>query len=138
MHLCAGRHAAADGAGVLQDDLLYVLVGADLATLLHGGGGERPADRAHAAAGIAPGADRAVDLAHVVVQQHIGRAGRVGSEGGADERTAGQVALHHVGLAIFVEEDRKSVVWGKSVSGRVTLGGRRILNKKTTNKTPKK
>src|SRR3546814_17956573 len=27
-------------------------------------------------------------------------------------------------------EDRKSVVWGKSVSGRVNLGGRRTLKKK--------
>src|SRR3546814_18976421 len=29
--------------------------------------------------------------------------------------------------------DRKSVVWGKSVSVRVDLGGRRIINKKITN-----
>src|SRR3546814_15275227 len=28
--------------------------------------------------------------------------------------------------------DRKSVVWGKSVSVRVDLGGRRIITKKTT------
>src|SRR3546814_17922117 len=27
-------------------------------------------------------------------------------------------------------QDRKSVVWGKSVSGRVDLGGRRIIKKK--------
>src|SRR3546814_14554102 len=29
--------------------------------------------------------------------------------------------------------DRKSVVWGKSVSVRVDLGGRRIITKKQTN-----
>src|SRR3546814_17974179 len=28
------------------------------------------------------------------------------------------------------QKDRKSVVWGKSVSGRVDLGGRRIIKKK--------
>src|SRR3546814_19310063 len=31
--------------------------------------------------------------------------------------------------------DRKSVVWGKSVSVRVDLGGRRIIKKKNNNKT---
>src|SRR3546814_19041187 len=31
--------------------------------------------------------------------------------------------------------DRKSVVWGKSVSVRVDIGGRRIIKKKTTKKT---
>src|SRR3546814_11066530 len=30
------------------------------------------------------------------------------------------------------KEDRKSVVWGKSVSVRVDLGGRRIIKKKNT------
>src|SRR3546814_16384105 len=35
-------------------------------------------------------------------------------------------------------EDRKSAVVGKSVSGRVDLGGRRISKKKTTNKKLKK
>src|SRR3546814_11447130 len=39
--------------------------------------------------------------------------------------------LHLRGLLLLV--DRKSVVWGKSVSVRVDLGGRRIIKKK--NKT---
>src|SRR3546814_14672159 len=30
-----------------------------------------------------------------------------------------------------ISEDRKSVVWGKRVSVRVDIGGRRIINKKT-------
>src|SRR3546814_12384324 len=34
--------------------------------------------------------------------------------------------------------DRKSVVWGKSVSVRVNLGGRRIIKKKKEIKTSKK
>src|SRR3546814_10324819 len=38
--------------------------------------------------------------------------------------------FHHDGLAL-VALDRKSVVSGKSVSGRVDIGGRRIINKTT-------
>src|SRR3546814_12730426 len=37
-------------------------------------------------------------------------------------------------LRIMQAEDRKSVVWGKSVSVRVDLGGRRIIKKKIINK----
>src|SRR3546814_11964455 len=38
-------------------------------------------------------------------------------------------------VAAFTEAvDRKSVVWGKSVSVRVDLGGRRIIKKKKTNR----
>src|SRR3546814_20547759 len=40
---------------------------------------------------------------------------------------AGWFALMHF------PSDRKSVVWGKSVSVRVDIGGRRIINKKKTN-----
>src|SRR3546814_18388109 len=61
-----------------------------------------------------------------------------------------QRALHAAGHAIGIEDhppvdvarraadrldqrrDRKSVVWGKSVSVRVDLGGRRIIKKKNT------
>src|SRR3546814_16291993 len=35
-----------------------------------------------------------------------------------------------------LEKDRKSVVWGKSVSVRVDLGGRRIIKQKPPPKTP--
>src|SRR3546814_11898010 len=35
-------------------------------------------------------------------------------------------------FAAFVAADRTSVVWGKSVSVRVDLGGRRIIKKKIT------
>src|SRR3546814_11663265 len=31
-----------------------------------------------------------------------------------------------------LDQDRKSVVWGKSVSGRVDIGGRRTIKKKNT------
>src|SRR3546814_12623678 len=45
----------------------------------------------------------------------------------------------HIHQAAFPQlaanEDRKSVVWGKSVSVRVDLGGRRIIKKKNTQTT---
>src|SRR3546814_16058850 len=36
---------------------------------------------------------------------------------------------------ITTTSDRKSVVWGKSVSVRVDIGGRRLIKKTNTNKT---
>src|SRR3546814_13929572 len=39
-------------------------------------------------------------------------------------------SIGHIGAWSFCQEDRKSVVWGKSVSVRVDLGGRRIIKKK--------
>src|SRR3546814_15801738 len=41
--------------------------------------------------------------------------------------------LHFLGRELGTGIDRKSVVWGKSVSVRVDLGGRRIIKKKTKN-----
>src|SRR3546814_12087253 len=48
------------------------------------------------------------------------------------ERGAGQAALDALDQQrrILEEGDRKSVVWGKSGSVRVDLGGRRIIKKK--------
>ncbi|MNT74383.1 hypothetical protein D3C72_2131970 [compost metagenome] len=54
-------------------DLRDIRARADCAARCLEGGGERRRHCAHAAAGIAPGADRSVDLAHVVMQEHIGR-----------------------------------------------------------------
>src|SRR3546814_10066236 len=49
-------------------------------------------------------ADGAVDLAHVVVQQHVGGAGRIDAQARADDAGAGEVRLHHVGLEEAVEK----------------------------------
>src|SRR3546814_14843827 len=52
-------------------------------------------------------------------------------EGDADDRKdANAVRVHHRTLQL----DRTSVAEGKCVSVRVDLGGRRIINKKTTTK----
>src|SRR3546814_6013141 len=45
-----------------------------------------------------------VDLAHVVMQQHIGGARRVDPEPGPDDAGAGEMGLHHLGLEVLVEE----------------------------------
>ena len=62
------------------------------------------ADRAGAAAREAPGAERAVDLAHVVVQQHVGRARRAHAEERADDPARRHRGLQHVGLEPLVEQ----------------------------------
>src|SRR3546814_14464581 len=50
----------------------------------------------------------------------------------AIQEQRGKVALQY--LRRIIGRDRKSVVSGKSVSGRVYLGGRRIIKKKKKNK----
>src|SRR3546814_11283526 len=72
----------------------------------------------------------------------IGSAGRIGTAGvtqqlsiannNSDNQTfvGGAAGTSVAGYHIDAEEDRKSVVEGKSVSGRVDLGGRRIIKKK--------
>ena len=102
--LLAGFQRDADGLAVLDDDLLDLGIDADLDAGLFGRGRDRLADRAHAAAREAPGADLPVDLAHVVVQQHVGRARRIGPERGADDGGCGGEALPARRLEILVEE----------------------------------
>src|SRR3546814_17563540 len=66
--------------------------------------------------------------------QLAGLAGMVEADRVAD--LVGKHVAQVVGRRIPVEADlpdRKSVVWGKSVSVRVDLGGRRIIKKKNTN-----
>src|SRR3546814_15291387 len=61
-----------------------------------------------------------------------GEEGEVADEEGAESGVGGQLGevLGEPGAG-----DRKSVVSGKSVSGRVDLGGRRIINKKNNSTT---
>ena len=61
-------------------------------------------DGAHAAAREAPGADRAVHVAHVVVQQHVGGARRIHAHCRADDAAAREMALDRVRLEVLVEE----------------------------------
>src|SRR3546814_13257813 len=52
------------------------------------------------------------------------------ARGGAQQRSLARPGAAHHGNDLA--PDRKSVVWGKSVSVRVDLGGRRIIKKKHT------
>src|SRR3546814_13007186 len=81
-------------------------------------------------------------LCRVAIRRDLGRqrVHAVELRFGADEGVKGDVDVLAIKVAGKVEEiERKSVVKGKSVSVRVDLGGRRILNKKTrdTNKIQK-
>ena len=87
-----------------QHDLRDRRLGADLDAGLARRVGDRVRDRAGAAAGEAPGPERAVDLAHVVVEQDVGRAGRAHAEERADDAGRRHRRLEHVGLEPLVEE----------------------------------
>ncbi len=84
------------GPAVLRQDLGHRLADADFHAKPPAGGGHGLGDGAHAADGVAPGALVSVHLAEHMVQQHIGRARRIGRrivaddavepEGGLDRR----------------------------------------------------
>ena len=75
----------AAGAAVRHLERFDAGAGADLGAELACRRGDRFGDLSGAALGKPPGAERTVDLAHVVVQQHVGRAGRADAEEGADD-----------------------------------------------------
>src|SRR5882757_7811656 len=51
-----------------------------------------------------PRAHRLIDIAHVVVQQYVGAAGRAWPEGRADDGTASHVRLDDVALEVLLEK----------------------------------
>ena len=61
-------------------------------------------NRAHAAPGEAPGADVAVHVAHHVVQQNVGGAGRLDAERGADDARRRHGGLDQVVLEVVLQE----------------------------------
>ena len=77
---------------------------ADLDAGLARRGRDRLRDGAGAAARQAPRAERAVDLAHVVVEQHVGGARRSHAEKRADDARRRHRRLEHVGLEPLVEK----------------------------------
>ena len=75
----------ADRAAFLDDHLAHRRIDADLRAVRRGRLRHRLRDRPHAADGVAPHALLAVHLAEAMVQQHIGRARRVGARIVADD-----------------------------------------------------
>ena len=115
MGIQAGRHDArrdllavlephAHGAVAREQDLGDGRVGADLDPGLARSRGDGLGDGAGAAAGQPPRAELAVDLTHVVVQQHVGRARRAHAEKRADDARSRHGGLQHVGLEPLVQE----------------------------------
>ena len=66
--------------------------------------GDRVRDRAGPAAREAPRAERAVDLAHVVVKQHVSGARRSHAEERSDDPRCRHRRLEHVGLEPLIEK----------------------------------
>ena len=97
------EHDAARAAA-LHEHLVDRGAGADL----DAEGARRARNRRRHAAGAvlgeAPGAKRAVDLAHVVVQEDVGRAGRTRAEERADDAAHGLRRLQRFALEPLVEQ----------------------------------
>ena len=101
--VAAGRRYA-DRLAVFDQDLRNRYLGLDFDASFARRVGDGVGDRAGAAARETPGAKCAVDLAHVVVQQHVGGAGRAHAEKRADDSRRRHRGLEHVGLEPLVEE----------------------------------
>ena len=94
----------ADRGPVLDDDLRDARPGADFGAGLARRAGDGVRDRAGPAAREPPRSERAVDLAHVVMQEHVGRAGRAHAQERADDPRRRHRRLEHVGLEPLIEE----------------------------------
>ena len=96
------RHAA--GASAVHQHFRHRRAGPDLHAKRCGGSGDGRAHAARAVLGEAPRAEGTVDLAHVVMQQHVGGAGRAGPEEGADDAAGGFRALERIEFEPLVEQ----------------------------------
>src|SRR3546814_17912683 len=82
--------------------------------------------------------------AHVIIETLVAARGAAGDAGLGDARVPDERHLAPRGqrAAAFDRDDavergdRKSVGWGKGVSVRVDLGGRRVIKQKTSERTP--
>ena len=96
------RHDA-DRAALLDDDLAHGRIDANLHAVRGRGLRHRLRDRAHAADGVAPHALLAVHLAEAMMQQHVGRARRVGARVVADDAVEAIDGLDRIALEPAVE-----------------------------------
>src|ERR1700677_1092744 len=77
---------------------------ANFNTGFDGGCADGVGDGASAAAAETPGAESAVDFAHVMVEQNVGGAGRTNAEESADDSGGGHGGFERVGFKPLVEE----------------------------------
>ncbi len=94
----------ADRGPVLDDDLRDARPGSDFGAGLARRAGDGVRDRAGSAAREPPRSEGPVDLAHVVMQEHVGRAGRAHAQERADDPRRRHRRLEHVGLEPLIEE----------------------------------
>ena len=94
----------APGPSPLDDHLRHGGVGADLGARLAGRAGDRVGDGARAALREAPRPVVSVDLAHVVVEQHVGGARRTRAQERSDDPARRDRRLQRVGLEPLVDE----------------------------------
>ena len=77
---------------------------ADFDAGFDGGGADGIGDGAGAAAAETPGAESAVNFAHVMVEQNVSGAGRTNAEEGADDAGGGHGGFEDIGFKPLVEE----------------------------------
>ena len=102
-HLLAALEHHPGGLPTARQDALDAGVRADLGAEAPGGARERLGDGAHPAALETPRPGGAVDLAHVVVEQHVGGPRRGDAQEGADDAARRHGGLQGVGLEPAVE-----------------------------------
>ena len=108
-------------AAAADEDLLDRSAGADGRALAAGRIGDGVRNRAHAAAHESPQSAMAVDAAHAVMQQNIGRAGRSRAAVGSDHAVGGE---GHLELFGFEPSSRKSAALCVKIFTRPTISAR--------------
>ncbi len=112
------------GAAVLDEDFADGCFGADFDAGFAGGVCDGVRNGASAAATEAPGAERAIDFAHVVVKENVSGAGRTNAEERADDARSGHGGFEDIGLEPLVEKVRGA--HGHELDEGVALVGRKF------------
>src|SRR5690606_41757819 len=102
--LLAALEPHAGHPGPIDEHLLHRALEADLDTQLATNLGHDLGNRAHAADRMAPGALLAVDIAEHVLEEHVGRARRVGAGVVADHRIEAERGLDRLALEPLAEK----------------------------------
>src|ERR1700736_1186670 len=97
-----GLEGDTGAATILDEDFVHGSLRADLHAEFASGGCNGIADGAGTSAAESPGAECAVDFAHVVMQENVCGAGRANAEEGADDSGGGHGGLEDVGLEPLV------------------------------------
>ena len=100
----AGLEDHAGGAAIFVEDFPDRSIGADFDAEFAGSGSDGVGDLAGAAAAETPGAEGAVDFAHVVMEENVGGAGGTNAEECADDAGGGHGGFEDVGFKPLVEE----------------------------------